>query len=131
MEACYLNHQHPEALIATLNATSAFVPVALQQQTFQSLLKTALFPLGQLQTSPNRLFARYVTQNLWTLLDSGQGLPLLFPSHEIDFHTTIQQKRRMVSTMIKTGIKILGLLYHVFIVVHFFLTLKFRQPFIL
>ena len=85
MEACYLNHQHPEALIATLNATSAFVPLAIRQQTFQTLLKTALFPLGQLQTSPNGLFARRVTQNLRTLLDSGQGLPLLFPSHEIDF----------------------------------------------
>jgi hypothetical protein len=85
MEACYLNHQHPKALIAMLNATLAFVPVALRQQTFQSLLKTALFPLGQLQTSPHGLFARCVTQNLRTLLDSGQGLPLLFPSHKIDF----------------------------------------------
>eukprot|EP00529_Nitzschia_sp_RCC80_P010075 CAMPEP_0113516784 /NCGR_PEP_ID=MMETSP0014_2-20120614/41810_1 /TAXON_ID=2857 /ORGANISM="Nitzschia sp." /LENGTH=766 /DNA_ID=CAMNT_0000413737 /DNA_START=632 /DNA_END=2932 /DNA_ORIENTATION=+ /assembly_acc=CAM_ASM_000159 len=86
MQSCYLNHEHSAALIAALDASSSFVPISIRQQTFRSLLKTALFPLSQLQTSPNSFFSRHVTANLRSLLKSGQGLPLLFPKHEVDFN---------------------------------------------
>jgi 2-polyprenyl-6-methoxyphenol hydroxylase-like FAD-dependent oxidoreductase len=87
MEACYLHHQHPTALIAGLNASiSTFmIPLEVRRRTFRSLLETALWPLGQLQTSPAGVYARHVTRNLQKLLQSGQGLPLLFPNHEVAF----------------------------------------------
>ncbi|KAL3925761.1 MAG: hypothetical protein SGILL_000179 [Bacillariaceae sp.] len=85
MEACYLNHQHPDILIAALDASSTFVPRTARQQTFRTLLQAALSPLGQLKASPEGLFARRVKRNLRNLLGSGQGLPLLFPKHELDF----------------------------------------------
>jgi 2-polyprenyl-6-methoxyphenol hydroxylase-like FAD-dependent oxidoreductase len=85
MEACYLHHQHPTALIAGLNATSTFVPLEVRQRTFRSLLATALWPLGQLQTAPDGVYAQHVTRNLRKLLRAGQGLPLLFPNHEVGF----------------------------------------------
>lgn len=85
VEACYLNHQHPTALIAALNATSFFVPLGSRQQTFRTLLQMALLPMGQLKSSSHGFFARRVKSNLQRLLGSGQGLPLLFPKHEVDF----------------------------------------------
>jgi 2-polyprenyl-6-methoxyphenol hydroxylase-like FAD-dependent oxidoreductase len=85
MQACYLNHQHPAALIAALDATKAFVPFSARRKTFEVLLRTALFPLGQLKHSPTGVFARRVKNNLQGLLGSGHGLPLLFPRHELDF----------------------------------------------
>jgi hypothetical protein len=44
-----------------------------------------MMPLGQLKASPDGFFARRVKGNLQKLLGSGQGLPLLFPKHELDF----------------------------------------------
>jgi hypothetical protein len=85
MQSCYLNHEHPTALIAALDASSSFVPMGIRRQTFRSLLQTALFPLSQLRTSPYSVFSRHVKANLRRLLQSGQGLPLLFPKHELDF----------------------------------------------
>lgn len=85
MNACYLNHQHPAALIAGLDASSFFIPLEVRRQTFQAALQTALWPLGQLKSSPNGFFARHVTYNLQNLLSRGQGLPLLFPNHEVGF----------------------------------------------
>jgi 2-polyprenyl-6-methoxyphenol hydroxylase-like FAD-dependent oxidoreductase len=85
MQSCYLNHEHPSALVAALDSASGFVPMHIRQQTFRSLLRTALFPLSQLHRSPNSLFSRHVKANLSKLLQSGQGLPLLFPRHELDF----------------------------------------------
>lgn len=85
MESCYLNHKHPTTLIAALDATSPVVPFHIRQHTFQTLLRTALSPFSQLLTSPGGVYARHVTNNLRKLLQSGQGLPLLFPKHELDF----------------------------------------------
>jgi 2-polyprenyl-6-methoxyphenol hydroxylase-like FAD-dependent oxidoreductase len=85
MQACYLNHQHPTALIAALDATAPLVPMSTRQRAFQTLLQAALLPLGQLKNSPNGLFATRVKRNLQRLLGAGQGLPLLFPQHELDF----------------------------------------------
>ena len=87
MEACYLHHQHPKALIAGLEATSGVLPLKVRRQTFQTLLKTALWPLEQLKAT-DTLYSRHVTKNLRTLLRSGQGLPLLFPQQEVGFRLT-------------------------------------------
>jgi len=57
----------------------------MRRQTFRTMLQTALSPLSQLQTSPNGIYARTIKDNLRKLLGSGQGLPLLFPKHELDF----------------------------------------------
>jgi 2-polyprenyl-6-methoxyphenol hydroxylase-like FAD-dependent oxidoreductase len=82
-KSCYLNDQHPIALLATLNASS-FVPFSVRRTMFQSLLQTAMWPLSLLQ-DPTNVYAKHVTQNLQKLLGSGQGLPLLFPNSEIGF----------------------------------------------
>jgi 2-polyprenyl-6-methoxyphenol hydroxylase-like FAD-dependent oxidoreductase len=85
-KSCYLNDQHPAALIAILNASGSVfgVPLWARQQTFRSLLQTAMWPLHQLK-DPSASFTKLVTKHLQTLLKSGQGLPLLFPNHEIGF----------------------------------------------
>lgn len=85
MRACYLDDRHPAFLIKALDATASFVPLAMRRQTFRTMLQTALYPLSQLQTSPNGIYARTIKDNLRKLLGSGQGLPLLFPKHELDF----------------------------------------------
>ncbi len=85
MRACYLDDRHPAFLIKALDATASFVPLEMRRQTFRTMLKTALAPLSQLQTSPNGMYSRTIKSNLRELLGSGQGLPLLFPKHELDF----------------------------------------------
>eukprot|EP00536_Pseudo-nitzschia_multiseries_P000064 jgi/Psemu1/282061/fgenesh1_pg.2_\ len=85
MRACYLDDRHPAILIQALDATASFVPLGVRQNTFRTLLKTALSPLSQLRTSPNGVYARTIKHNLRSLLGAGQGLPLLFPRHELDF----------------------------------------------
>ena len=85
MRACYLDDRHPAFLIKALDATASFVPLEMRRQTFRTMLQTALAPLSQLQTSPNGMYSRTIKNNLRELLGSGQGLPLLFPKHELDF----------------------------------------------
>jgi hypothetical protein len=90
MQACYLDPQHPTALIAGLEASAKLgVPLAWRRNTFRTLLRTALWPLGQLlvykKDNSKSVFAKHVTHNLQKLLQSGQGLPLLFPNHEVGF----------------------------------------------
>ena len=85
MEACYLHEQSPKILIAGLNASSSLLPLSVRQNTFRTLLETAMWPLGQLQTAFSGSYSRHVTSNLRKLLRAGQGLPLLFPNHEISF----------------------------------------------
>jgi 2-polyprenyl-6-methoxyphenol hydroxylase-like FAD-dependent oxidoreductase len=85
MNACYLNHQHPELLIQGLDASSFFVPLEIRRQTFQTALKTALWPLRQLKTRPDGFFSKHVSNNVQRLLALGHGLPLLFPNHELGF----------------------------------------------
>jgi 2-polyprenyl-6-methoxyphenol hydroxylase-like FAD-dependent oxidoreductase len=99
MEACYLNHKHPTTLIAALDASSTFVPFKIRQQTFQTLLKTALSPFSQLLSSPEGIYARHITNNLRTLLESGQGLPLLFPKHELDFSYPTARSSNRIADM--------------------------------
>lgn len=85
MRACYLDDRHPALLIKALDATASFVPLGMRRKTFRTMLQTALAPLSQLQSSPNGIYARTIKENLRVLLGSGQGLPLLFPRHEVDF----------------------------------------------
>ncbi|KAG7373133.1 PheA/TfdB family FAD-binding monooxygenase [Nitzschia inconspicua] len=97
MESCYLNHQHPKALIAALDATSPFIPFSARKQTFKTLLQAALLPLGQLQVAPHGFFANRVKNNLHRLLGSGQGLPLLFPQHELQFTYSETERKSIAS----------------------------------
>jgi 2-polyprenyl-6-methoxyphenol hydroxylase-like FAD-dependent oxidoreductase len=85
-KSCYLYEKHPAALIAILNASGSVfgAPLWARQQTFRSLLQTAMWPLQQLK-DPSASFTKLVTKHLQKLLKSGQGLPLLFPNHEIGF----------------------------------------------
>jgi len=85
MRSCYLDDRHPALLIQALDATASFIPLEMRRKTFRTLLQTALSPLSQLQTSPDGIYARIIKKNLRGLLGSGQGLPLLFPRHELDF----------------------------------------------
>jgi len=85
MRACYLDDRHPAFLIQALDATASFVPLEMRRITFRTMLQTALSPLSQLQKSPNGVYALAIKDNLRILLGSGQGLPLLFPKHELDF----------------------------------------------
>ncbi|KAL3944663.1 MAG: hypothetical protein SGBAC_001271 [Bacillariaceae sp.] len=85
MNSCYLNHQHPKLLIQGLEASSFLVPLKVRRKTFQMALESALWPLGQLKSSPDGVFSRHVTKKLQSLLKLGQGLPLLFPNHEVGF----------------------------------------------
>lgn len=85
MRACYLDDRHPALLIQALDATTSFIPLEMRRKIFRTMLQTALSPLSQLQTSPNGFYARTIRDNLRMLLGSGQGLPLLFPRHELDF----------------------------------------------
>ena len=85
MRACYLDDRHPALLIQVLDATNSFIPLEMRRKTFRTMLQTALSPLSQLQTSPNGFYTRTIKDNLRMLLGSGQGLPLLFPRHELDF----------------------------------------------
>jgi len=100
MRSCYLDDRHPALLIQALNATASFVPLKIRRNTFRALLRTALSPLSQLQTSPNGIYARKIKANLRSLLGSGQGLPLLFPKHELDFsyrHESIKDEGEKVN----------------------------------
>eukprot|EP00980_Cylindrotheca_fusiformis_P006979 scaffold1469_cov119-Cylindrotheca_fusiformis.AAC.23 len=85
MNACYLNHQHPEVLIQGLNASSFFIPMEIRRQTFQAALETALWPLKQLKAAPDGFLSKHITNNVRQLLAKGRGLPLLFPNHELGF----------------------------------------------
>jgi hypothetical protein len=82
-KACYLNDRHPAALIQLLDQMS-FVPLAVRQTMFQSLLETAMWPLSALE-SPSNVHSRHVTNNVRHILRQGGGLPLLFPKFELGF----------------------------------------------
>ena len=103
----YLNAQHP-ALLCTLLDHSP-LPLSVRQDIFRTLLKTALYPLSWLRstTTPTTnsdnsgsdftntdtdwlSYANHLRSNIRQILDTGAGLPLLFPRFEIGFtyHTT-------------------------------------------
>jgi hypothetical protein len=79
MKACYLYPQHPQLALHGLDflGKTFGVPFRYRRQGFQSLLQTALEWPPLLQTR--------IASNLRALLQSGQGLPLLFPNHEVGF----------------------------------------------
>jgi 2-polyprenyl-6-methoxyphenol hydroxylase-like FAD-dependent oxidoreductase len=103
----YLNAQHPELLCKILDNSP--LPISMRQQTFRTLLQTALYPLSWLRiktpkgpTTPTATltkvsssnnshssdwlsYANHIRYNLRQILDTGAGLPLLFPRFEIGF----------------------------------------------
>lgn len=106
MKACYLNHEHPTAIIDSLEKTNRFfgsggdstnsigkssASWSVQQRLFRTLLRAAMWPLSFLANA-NHPFTIAVTKNLRSVLQLGQGLPLLFPKNEIGFfYPTLQQ----------------------------------------
>jgi 2-polyprenyl-6-methoxyphenol hydroxylase-like FAD-dependent oxidoreductase len=82
--ACYLNNQHPEAVIAMLNAMSGILSLERRQTIFANLVQTAMWPLSSL-ADPSSFHARHLTKNVRSILEQGGGLPLLFPKLELGF----------------------------------------------
>eukprot|EP00546_Thalassionema_frauenfeldii_P004216 CAMPEP_0178906844 /NCGR_PEP_ID=MMETSP0786-20121207/7042_1 /TAXON_ID=186022 /ORGANISM="Thalassionema frauenfeldii, Strain CCMP 1798" /LENGTH=584 /DNA_ID=CAMNT_0020578579 /DNA_START=310 /DNA_END=2064 /DNA_ORIENTATION=+ len=82
--AVYLNHQHPTMLKEVLDTLP--LSLSLRQDIFQRMMQTALAPLVQLNENekPNS-YVNHITHNLRSLLQDGQGLPLLFPKYELGF----------------------------------------------
>lgn len=93
MKSCYLDERNLPILLKSLEASARLgVPVQWQRVTFQNLFRAALLPLQMLQDAPSSPYSKHVTNNLRKLLRAGQGLPLLFPNHELAFtYPTHQQ----------------------------------------
>jgi 2-polyprenyl-6-methoxyphenol hydroxylase-like FAD-dependent oxidoreductase len=81
--ACYLNNQHPAALVQLWDQMT-MLPLSTRQTMFHSLVETAMWPLNALQ-NPSNLYAQHVTNNVRHILRQGGGLPLLFPKYELGF----------------------------------------------
>ncbi len=93
MKSCYLDERNLPILLKSLEASAQLgLPLSWQKATFQNLFRTALLPLRMLQGSPTGPYSRHVTNNLRRLLESGQGLPLLFPNHEVAFSYPVPQE---------------------------------------
>ena len=92
MKSCYLDERNLPLLMSSLEASAKVgVPLAWQRATFQSFFKTALLPLSMLRDRPSSPYSQLITRNLRKVLQSGQGLPLLFPRNEIGFsYPTLQ-----------------------------------------
>jgi 2-polyprenyl-6-methoxyphenol hydroxylase-like FAD-dependent oxidoreductase len=123
MNACYLNHQLPKVLIQGLDASRFFVPLEIRRLTFQTAVETALRPLRQLKTKPDGLFAKHLSKNVQRLLGLGQGLPLLFPNHELGFRYGSEESLDIDDATSDTIAKVLpiikgGLFPHIPVAVH-------------
>jgi len=96
-KSCYLNEQHPTLLRRLLDASP--LPLVARQAIFQSLLQTALYPLSWLQ-QPDSMYAKHIQSSLRRVLQTGAGLPLLFPQFEVGFEypPMLQESRDDCST---------------------------------
>ncbi len=84
-KACYLNADHPALLKRMMELPPmSFVPLAGRQQIFEAAVKAAMLPLSNLSRDDN-MFSSTVSRNIRRILESGGGLPLLFPRYEIGF----------------------------------------------
>jgi 2-polyprenyl-6-methoxyphenol hydroxylase-like FAD-dependent oxidoreductase len=82
VESLYLYEQHPAMLQSVLDQSSSILPLSVRQTMFRSLLQTALYPLSWLHDM-NNPYTQYIRANLRRVLQTGAGLPLLFPKFEI------------------------------------------------
>jgi 2-polyprenyl-6-methoxyphenol hydroxylase-like FAD-dependent oxidoreductase len=88
----HLNDRHPELLARALDATP-IVPLGAKRHAFRLAFRAALQPLAALQQppqsigvwGPSQLYRDHIVQSLRQVLDSGAGLPLLFPKYELGF----------------------------------------------
>jgi 2-polyprenyl-6-methoxyphenol hydroxylase-like FAD-dependent oxidoreductase len=84
-KACYLNADHPSLLKRIMEAPPMnFIPMAVRQKSFAAAVSTAMLPLTNLASAGN-LYGKHVKRNVRKILESGGGLPLLFPRFEIGF----------------------------------------------
>lgn len=84
-KACYLNADHPSLLKRIMEAPPMnFIPMAVRQKSFAAAVSTAMLPLTNLASAGN-LYGEHIAQNVRNILESGGGLPLLFPRFEIGF----------------------------------------------
>ena len=91
-KACYLDAQHPQLLIAMLNAPPmSLLPMEARQEMFRRLVKVAMMPLGSLTSSSRSSgfvqggHADHIEKNVRSILDGGGSLPLVFPKFELGF----------------------------------------------
>jgi 2-polyprenyl-6-methoxyphenol hydroxylase-like FAD-dependent oxidoreductase len=88
----HLNDRHPDLLARALEAAPV-VPLAAKRFAFRSAFRAALQPLSALQQpakrnavrGPSQLYRDHVVRSLRRILESGAGLPLLFPKYELGF----------------------------------------------
>jgi len=84
-KACYLNADHPTLLKRIMQAPPMnFIPMAVRQKSFAAAVSTAMLPLTNLASVGN-LYGDNIARNVRSILESGGGLPLLFPRFEIGF----------------------------------------------
>ena len=88
--ACQLNAEHPAMLKRAMEIPliESFVPLSFRQGVFETALKTAMKPLSSLGAKGS-VYGNLITQRVRHILESGGGLPLLFPRYEIDFSYNI------------------------------------------
>jgi len=84
-KACFLNANHPALLKAIMeNPPVSFLPFSLRADAFKLAVRTALKPLSEL-SKQGSLLGESMVRNIRRILQSGGGLPLLFPRYELGF----------------------------------------------
>jgi len=80
-----LDAEHPKYVIGAMTTPPfSFMPMSARKKAFQSLVKTAMLPLGELE-DPESFYGNFLAKRLQSALDRQEGLPLLFPKFELGF----------------------------------------------
>lgn len=80
-----LDAEHPKYVIGAMTTSPfSFMPMSARKKAFQSLVKTAMLPLGALEDSES-FYGNFLARRLQIALDRQEGLPLLFPKFELGF----------------------------------------------
>jgi hypothetical protein len=100
-KALGLDSTHPALLKQVMTSPPiGLLPLELRQQTFRTLLSTALTPLRALveeTASTFNVVGKIMAENVAAILRRGEGLPLLFPNYELGF-TYGEQKTALESS---------------------------------
>lgn len=115
-KACYLDAQHPQLLVSLLHSPPMnMLSMQTRQTMFRQLINAAMMPLGSLvsfcrsgEMQGGRSFhANHLKKNVWSILESGGSLPLVFPSFELGFYydpnDSINQEGRATSSINGSG----------------------------
>jgi len=85
-KACHLNAEHPALLKRVMEVApiKSIMSLSFRQSVFETALQTAMKPLSNLSTEGN-FYGDLISQRIRNILQSGGGLPLIFPRFEIGF----------------------------------------------